>query len=63
VTAKQNAFSATLAALDGARIAGGCDHCDAYQTVHANYWGPNAHRLSIHHDDWCPFLASLEATP
>jgi len=43
-----------LGPLDGARIPGGCDHCNAYQTttpVAAGIW-----QLGIFHDDWCPVL-------
>lgn len=42
-----------LGPLDGARIYGGCAHCDAYQTVHpasAGVW-----KITVHHDDWCPW--------
>ncbi len=42
--------------LDGAQIPGGCDECDAYQTVTpttAGVWN-----LTIHHDDDCPVLAA-----
>ncbi len=42
-----------LGPLDGARIPGGCDHCNAYQTVtaiEAGVWTCN-----VHHDDWCPW--------
>jgi hypothetical protein len=46
---------------DGARIPGGCDHCNAYQVVHADYWGPDLHRLAIHHDDWCPWFTARKA--
>lgn len=47
-----------LGPLEGARITGGCDHCDAYQTVSpvaAGVWS-----IAIHHDDWCPVLAASE---
>jgi hypothetical protein len=43
-----------LGPLDGARIAGGCDYCNAYQTVEpieAGVW-----TCRVHHDDWCPWL-------
>jgi hypothetical protein len=42
-----------LANLDGAHIAGGCDSCDAYQTVQpieAGVW-----HITIHHDISCPW--------
>lgn len=38
-------------------IPGGCDSCDAYQTVETNHYGPGMHRLDVHHDNWCPVLA------
>jgi hypothetical protein len=50
---------AILGPLDGARIPGGCDHCDAYQTVtplEAGAW-----RVCVHHDEWCPWLRQREA--
>jgi hypothetical protein len=39
--------------LDGARIRGGCEWCDAYQRVRpitAGVWN-----ITVFHDDWCPF--------
>ncbi len=51
-----NPASMLIRAQDGARIPGGCDHCDAYQTITADKWGPNAHGITVHHDDWCPWL-------
>ena len=42
--------------LDGAHLPGGCDTCDAYQTItptQAGIW-----TLTIHHDEWCPALTS-----
>lgn len=41
--------------LDGQKIPGGCDHCDAYQTaepVSAGLWS-----VKVYHDDDCPWLA------
>ena len=40
-------------------IPGGCDQCDAYQTVVTV--APGVHSLTVHHDDWCPFLRAREA--
>ena len=54
----QNPVSAQLAALNGARIPGGCDHCDAYQTIHAHRHGPDVHSITVHHDDSCPWWAA-----
>jgi hypothetical protein len=48
-----------LRALGDLRIYGGCDHCDAYQTAHPDHWGPGLHRITIHHDDWCPQLRQV----
>ena len=48
-----------LASLDGARIPGGCDHCDAYQEPWVDAYGIG--HISIRHDDWCPWSAAREA--
>ena len=49
-----------LGPLDGARIPGGCEHCNAYQTVRAVSAG--VWNITVHHDDWCPVLkAATEA--
>lgn len=40
--------------LAGERIDGGCDHCDAYQTV--DQVAPGVWSMVVHHDDWCPWL-------
>ena len=45
-----------LGPLDGARIPGGCDECDAYQTVsvvEAGVWS-----CTVHHDEGCPCPAA-----
>ncbi len=45
-----------LGPLDGARIPGGCDCCNAYQTVQpiaAGIWS-----ITVLHDDDCPWLAA-----
>lgn len=45
-----------LAQLAGVEIPGGCDDCDAYQTLAMDdRWGGFV--LTVHHDDWCPRLA------
>jgi hypothetical protein len=57
----QQAAMRMLGPLDGKRISGGCEHCDAHQTVEpveAGVW-----TLTIHHDDWCPVLAATERKP
>lgn len=56
-----NPVTDLLAALDGARIPGGCAHCDAYQVVQAHALGErNLHFVSVYHDAWCPFLRQHE---
>ena len=35
-------------------IPGGCERCDAYQTVESP--GPGVHVIHVHHDDWCPLV-------
>lgn len=47
-----------LGPLDGKRIPGGCETCDAFQTaesVSAGVW-----KITVHHDEWCPTLAANE---
>lgn len=44
---------AQLAAeLAGYRVPGGCDDCDAWQTLTNE--GPGIYRLTVHHDSTCP---------
>lgn len=57
----QTPLSAWLASLDGARIPGGCAHCDACQVVHAAQGDPNLHLIRVYHDGGCPELAAREA--
>jgi hypothetical protein len=40
-------------------IPGGCDSCDAYQTVEAVV--PGVHKLTVHHDEGCPVLRAMKA--
>lgn len=58
LSAAQAAVARTLGPLEGKWIPGGCDSCDAYQTVapvEAGVWA-----LNVHHDDGCPVLAAHE---
>ena len=46
-------------AAKGQRVRGGCDSCDAFQTleeVDEGVWS-----LTVHHDDWCPVLRAMNA--
>jgi hypothetical protein len=52
----QAAVARRLGPLEGSRIPGGCNSCDAYQTVapvEAGVW-----TISVHHDDDCPVFAA-----
>jgi hypothetical protein len=51
---RRAAITQWAAALDGADIPGGCDTCDAHQTVHVIDHG--LINVRVHHDDWCPVL-------
>lgn len=51
------AINEFMSANDGAKIPGGCEHCDAYQIINANVQGYGGiHELQIFHDDWCPMV-------
>jgi len=56
----QSPVSAQITALDGARIPGGCEQCDAYQVIRAAQGHPNIHVVEVYHDDGCPWLAGRE---
>jgi len=43
--------------LIGQKIDGGCEHCDAHQTV--DELRPHFFNIVVHHEDDCPFLNSL----
>jgi hypothetical protein len=54
----QTSVARALGPLERTRIPGGCDSCDAYQTVAplaAGVW-----HLNIHHDEWCPELRRIQ---
>jgi hypothetical protein len=56
---RQHLDNAT-AALSGQRVPGGCDTCDAYQTLRRA--GEGVYLIAVHHDDWCPVLARMNST-
>jgi hypothetical protein len=58
LSAAQASILRTLGPLEGARIPGGCDGCDAYQTVDAVESG--VWKITVHHDDGCPVLKRIE---
>ena len=41
------------------QIPGGCEQCDAFQTV--SEVSPGVLSLTVHHDDWCPALRAKRA--
>lgn len=51
------------AAIGDQRIRGGCDDCDAYQTMSERSAG--VFSVTVHHDESCPWLATRahEETP
>lgn len=49
-----------LAALDGARIPGGCDTCDAYQTIDATH--APLFTINVHHDEACQTWQAIQVT-
>jgi hypothetical protein len=42
-------------------IPGGCDQCEAYQTVEST--SPGVHMIFVHHDDLCPILQASRIAP
>jgi len=58
-TGPVNDVNEMIAALDGLRVPGGCDDCDAYQEVRARDGAPNLHTVRVFHDDGCPVLARI----
>lgn len=46
--------ASVLDQLTGHRIPGGCDTCDAYQTITQHT--PGVYLLNVWHDDTCPEL-------
>jgi hypothetical protein len=48
-----------LTGFDGLHIPGGCQDCDAYQTVDSSQ--APIYRITVHHDDTCPWLKAWRA--
>jgi hypothetical protein len=46
--------------LKGRKILGGCDDCNAYQTIEEDPTYLGVFHINITHDDTCPWLARLE---
>ena len=47
--------------LQALRIPGGCDDCDAYQTIDARQ--APIYRITVHHDDPLPHSPRDDASP
>lgn len=42
------------------QVPGGCDHCNAHQTLKApDPQYPGLVQMTVHHDDHCPHLAAI----
>lgn len=54
---ERTGFDAVIAALAGHRVPGGCQSCDAYQTVENDPALPGVNHFLVHHHDGCPVLA------
>lgn len=54
-------LDAMFGTLVGREIPGGCDTCDAYQTVRPDPVLPGMWHCTVHHDDWCPTLRAMQA--
>jgi hypothetical protein len=48
-----------LASMDGAEIPGGCETCEAYQTMSVDGYGIG--HITVHHDDDCPLWQRIQA--
>lgn len=49
---------AFLAELEGQEIPGGCELCDAYQTIRSRN---HVHIFTVHHADGCPDWMRMQA--
>ena len=47
-----------LGPLDGAALRGGCDHCDAYQSV--SVMSAGVYRIDVLHDAGCPLIGKRD---
>lgn len=50
-------ISDLFASYEGLEVAGGCDRCDAFQTLRTDDDG--IHRITVHHDSWCPIVKQV----
>jgi hypothetical protein len=59
MTTPDNGLRDLLRSLTGQTIAGGCDSCDAEQSMDEVH--PGVFVNTIRHDDGCPFLTRYQA--
>jgi hypothetical protein len=57
----QRAHELLMRPLVGRETPGGCESCDAYQTVRPGV--PGVWHLTVHHDDDCPALRQHQGRP
>ncbi len=50
-------FLDEFGALEGLRVPGGCDDCDAYQVLDSSR--APFFRINVHHDESCPTYQSM----
>ena len=56
-----NGAAGYLSGLDGLRVPGGCEDCDAYQTFDSSQ--APIYRITVHHDDTCPAYRAMNPGP
>jgi hypothetical protein len=54
-----SALDDLFAQIEDQPFPGGCEHCDALQTVREE--SPGVYVLTVAHDDWCPALRAMKA--
>jgi hypothetical protein len=56
----QSALRELTRRLAGRRVPGGCEYCNAYQTLHEDALG--IFHICMSHADWCPVLARMQTS-
>ena len=57
--ARRTVLDTIAASIGDQRIPGGCDDCDAFQTLTKQ--SDSIFSVTVHHDATCPWLASRES--
>jgi len=58
MTPAEDVLTPLLADHVGAQVAGGCDDCDAYQTIDVSR--APVYLIRVHHDDTCPAFRRID---